>query len=374
MKKIPKSFTKWAKKHFKGNIDKIDFYAEYDRSLTVEENKEYFRTKYKDFYIPTKKEIQEEIKNEIELNEYYRKEQIKEYEKKVLQNITFQSNNVDTSYFDTAKNLIKITAKGYANATLLIGEGGLGKTYLTLQTLHELGLKPMQDYIYFNTYTTPLALYKFLYEHKDKLIIFDDTEGIINDRKAVTILKAILWDVNGKRIVNYNTTSDKANDVPSVFEFEGKLIILCNKIPNEKDISMKALLSRTLFYRVNFTYNQKLEIIKKILESKKELNESEKKEIFKIIKDNTDITTINFNLRTLERLISYYKYDKSKAEELFKKTTYRDETLAVVSDIIRNLKHLTVNEQVKIFAELTGKSRRTFFNLKKKLKNRGLKI
>ena len=51
MDKIPKRFIKWAKEHFADNIDKIDFHAEYDRTLNIEENKQIFQQKFKNLFI-----------------------------------------------------------------------------------------------------------------------------------------------------------------------------------------------------------------------------------------------------------------------------------------------------------------------------------
>ena len=45
-KVIPRKFLKWCKKHFKDDTDKIDILAEYDSSLTIEENKTLFKEKF----------------------------------------------------------------------------------------------------------------------------------------------------------------------------------------------------------------------------------------------------------------------------------------------------------------------------------------
>ena len=44
---------------------------------------------------------------------------------------------IDVSEFNTAKELIKVTLKGFSTATLLFGEGGVGKSLLTIETVKE---------------------------------------------------------------------------------------------------------------------------------------------------------------------------------------------------------------------------------------------
>ncbi|MFW6173471.1 MAG: LAGLIDADG family homing endonuclease, partial [Elusimicrobiota bacterium] len=222
-----------------------------------------------------------------------------------------------------------------------------------------------KDFIYKSGYTTPLSLYQFLYNNKDKLIVLDDIEGIFKDSTALSILKGALWDIDGKRLVQYDTTSNKIS-APSTFEFTGRLIILCNKIPNEDDMSVNAMLSRTNHYRISFTYNQKMKLIKLILKKHKDLSDKQRKEVLRIIKKNTDVATENLNFRTLEKLISFVKYNIKKAEELFIKTTDTNPYQKIVWDLMNSGK--SVNQQIQEFYEKTGKRRSKYYEVKKEVK------
>ena len=64
--------------------------------------------------------------------------------------------------------------------------------------------------------------------------------------------------------------------------------------------------------------------------------------------------------------MSFVKYDKGKAEHLFKITTETDEAKELVLKLMNSKK--TVKQQIEEFIELTGKSRMTFFRIKKSIK------
>ncbi len=49
---------------------------------------------------------------------------------------------------------------------IFTGEGGIGKTILTISSIKKI-LKP-DDWEYQNGYTTPLSLYELLYNHRNK--------------------------------------------------------------------------------------------------------------------------------------------------------------------------------------------------------------
>ncbi|MEK6829430.1 MAG: hypothetical protein AABY15_04835 [Nanoarchaeota archaeon] len=272
-----------------------------------------------------------------------------------------RNQHIEVKEFNTAKELIALILKGLSPALIITGEGGIGKTHLTVEQI-KANLK-CEEWEYEAGYTTPLAFYKFLYAHRNKkLLILDDVEGLFNDRKGIGILKNAFWDTDGKRLVFYDTTSDKLN-IPSVFQLNANLIVLCNKIENKEDLNVSALISRALCYEVNFTYEQKVEIMKRLIQQKG-LTPAQQETILRLIEKGTTIATKNFNLRTLEKVISLVKYDPQQAEALFKEIVEIDEAVLAFLEISKNL----TTEQVKIqqFKEKTGLSRATYFRLKKK--------
>ena len=269
--------------------------------------------------------------------------------------------------FDIPRQLIKcLLSTQEHNGIILFGEGGIGKTILTLKEVKE-SLEP-NEWQYSNGYTTPLALYEFLYLNAEsKLLILDDVEGLFDNHISMSILKGALWDSDGKRIVQYKSKSKQVENLPEQFVMRAKIIILCNRIPNEKDISVKAMISRTIPYELSFSYAQKLSLCKQFVNANETLNEKEREQVIRILEENTNEATKDFNFRTMKKLIAFVKYNEGGAEELFNATTETDDDLAVYLEAIKNNPH-SVTEQIIYFMANTGKKRRTFFRIKGRIK------
>ena len=266
--------------------------------------------------------------------------------------------------FSIAQELLKclFTTNQY-QGFLMLGEGGLGKTILTLNSV-KVNFKT-EDWEYSCGYITPLALYEFLYLNRNKkVIILDDVEGIFNNHLALSIIKGALWESDGKRICQYSSKSEKAT-MPEKFVMNAKIIVLCNHIPRENNISTRATLSRVLNYKMNLTFSEKIHICKGFI-ARENLTEIELKQVITIL--NTKITeaTKDFNFRTLRKLIAFVKYDVKKAENLFEATTETDEDKEAYFESIKLSS--VVKEQIFLFFDRTGKSRATFFRIKKSIK------
>lgn len=247
------------------------------------------------------------------------------------------------------------------NGLIFSGEGGIGKTCLTMATIKSM-LKS-DEWNYFNGYTTPLSLYEFLYENRNrKVIILDDTEGVFNNSISLAILKSVLWVNEGERLVQYNSTSDKAT-TPRQFIMKAKVILLCNAIPNKSDISTRAMISRTIYYEIGFSFKEKIKICKEFIEKDNTINKEDKILVLKILEEEVNEATKDFNFRTLRKLIAFVEYDKKKARNLFKETNETDELKEAYLNVVGRFKQ--VKSQISLFIELTGRSRATFFRVKK---------
>jgi len=270
--------------------------------------------------------------------------------------------------FELPKHLIKVLLSTQEHFGLIFyGEGGVGKTVLTISTAKSI--LDSEDWEYSNGYTTPLSLYEYLYKNRNKkLIILDDVEGIFNNNLSMSILKGALWDSDGKRIVQYSTKSKMASDLPSAFIMESKLIILCNKIPNGQDIGTRAMISRTIPYELTFTYKDKLRICEVFLNHNDTLTKIQKESVLSLLRSKTSEATKDFNFRTLKKAIAYIKYDKLKAETLFCATVEDDELKKVYLESLKNGD--SINEQTQYFMRNTGMSRRTYFRVKKEMSDK----
>ena len=250
------------------------------------------------------------------------------------------------------------------NGLVFFGEGGIGKTVLAITAIRN-ALKPT-EWEYSNGYTTPLSLYEFLYLNRNKkVILIDDVEGLFNNRLSVSILKGALWDSDGKRIVQYSSKSEKAS-MPQKFVMKAKIIILCNYIPKERDATTRAMLTRTIPYKIAFTFKQKMRICKEFLQRDKTINVTNKKFIIKLLDENVSEATKDFNFRTLRKLIAFVHYDRKKAEELFQATTHNDELREAY--IRASSATNVVNVQIEIFKNLTGQSRAQYFRVKREMR------
>lgn len=243
------------------------------------------------------------------------------------------------------------------------GGGGVGKTLSTLSAIK----KNVKDdgWAYVNGFLTPLALYEWIYKNKDKeVIVFDDVEGLFNNNYSVAILKGALWETNGSRICQYNSTSEKLTVAP-VCIVKAKVIILANEIPSKQGLGLSALFSRAMNYNLEFTYKEKLRLIEKYLAKEDQLTNKEKHLVWELIEQNTNEATKDFNFRTLRKAISLIKYNAKEAKKLFLATTEIDEVKFAYFEAIKATK--IVKEQIKIFIEKTGMHRATFFRIKKEV-------
>jgi len=266
--------------------------------------------------------------------------------------------------FRVAHELLKclLSTKQY-EGLIFTGEGGIGKTILTISSIKQM-LKS-DEWEYSNGYTTPLSLYEFLYNNRNKkVIILDDVEGVFNNKLSLAILKGALWDSDGRRICQYSSKSDKAK-MPEKFIMKSKIIVLCNHIPKENDVSTRAMISRTIFYKMGFSFQQKMRVCKDFIHEDKELTDENKTNVLEILNKDVTEATRDFNFRTLRKLIAFVQYDKTKAKVLFQATTEVDELREAYLQVIKQSD--VVKTQVSLFIQKTGKSRRSYFRTKKEM-------
>jgi len=251
--------------------------------------------------------------------------------------------------YENIKEYLKIITndKSNINCLILFGEQGIGKS----QAIKNQMLELKKEFLYVNSYSTSLSFYKLVYQNRFKHIILDDCVGI-DDEKGIGILRA-LCNTEKIRYIKYDSTSEKLEDVPSSFIFEGSIIILTNKIGNEMDNS---LLSRAIKREIKFTLKEKLDFSEAIAKFHyPKLTKKELKEIMNFIKNNVDETTTNFNFRSVLKIIEFYKISKDKWKILGEEELEKDEELIFVKSIMK----LPTEARNKKWIEETDKSVRT---------------
>jgi len=329
-------------------IDSFDFNHEADFSLEFSECKEDLRNKLKTFLkiSPTKAEM----KNTLELEQHEQQKIIKEQEEladREFQNalMKISESNKDEMIKEMYKIPIEYTKSvigGFHNSFIWLGKQGQGKTTTILNTLKE----NKSDFVYHNGISTPKALYEFLYENRnEKIIVFDDCAGLINNLYALSIILSALWSFSEKRIVTWNSTRSAIASCPTKYLFNSKIIIIANKIPDSE--YSKVVMSRCLVYDVNLDYKQIIKMMSALGD----------KEVVDYLKQNSSEATKNFDLRLLRKAENFKRYDKTNWKELVKPMLDKDEELEMILNGLSS----------KEWCEKTNLSRRSYFRKKKEV-------
>lgn len=217
--------------------------------------------------------------------------------------------------FQFLADYIDMVAQRDMKSAIVIGEGGLGKTYTVFGQLAKNGMKNLAEmeigasvdnsnsrtsYVVIKGYSTAKGLFRTLYENRNRLVVFDDCDSILKDEVAANVLKAAL-DSYEKRIVTWNAESFiNDGDLPKSFEFTGAVIFISNlpmyKIP-------QAIISRAAPADVSMTRQEIISRMRQIVkegEFMPEVKMDIKLEALEFIGEqinNPQIKTIN--LRTL---------------------------------------------------------------------------
>lgn len=219
---------------------------------------------------------------------------------------------------------------GDVPSLLVLGRGGLGKTFTIVSRLkaagkqevrevtvekpadepptveEELGLVEVEDnepdtclvgdYTIIKGYTTARALYETLYRNNDKIILLDDCDKALKNEDAIGILKAAL-DTCEERIVAWNS-ANAFSDLPRKFVFTGKIIFISNLTSSDIDTALK---TRTLRVDLSMTNEELVERMGTIVkggEFMPEIDAEVVNEAYEFIKENAGVAK-NLSMRSL---------------------------------------------------------------------------
>lgn len=223
---------------------------------------------------------------------------------------------------DILKKFVLGIKKELTNSLLVIGRAGTGKTETILNSLQDLKMKEGEHYKFINNYSSPLELYNILRNVNDlkkpRILVIDDGEEILNNTRAVSILRSALWETpNGKRMVCWNSTSSKVET--QSFEFKGRVIFLGNKL-NLKSSLIRALVSRGLYYHLEMSNKEMLELIKERVDRPyRELTLTQRTKIAKYIEE-VGYYSNKLTLRTLIQAYQLFILSPNHWKELLAKT------------------------------------------------------
>ncbi len=99
--------------------------------------------------------------------------------------MTNKNSGIFKKKYGKIKANINILLKSDMSAMSILSPAGLGKTTMIMKSLRENGYKEDEDYLYYNSYFTPLAFFRALQETNElpgqKIMILDDVEGILKE-------------------------------------------------------------------------------------------------------------------------------------------------------------------------------------------------
>lgn len=177
--------------------------------------------------------------------------------------------------FGFVGDMVTMLAKGDQASVVITGPGGLGKTFNVLSTLQKNGMEDLtsleefmegtvistkKSFVIIKGYSTPKGLYRALYENRNGVIVFDDCDSVLRDPVSLNLLKAAL-DSYDRRVISWRADI-RDDDLPTSFEFKGRVIFISNMSANQLD---QAILTRSLVVDLTMTNTQKVERMRFLL-------------------------------------------------------------------------------------------------------------
>lgn len=193
--------------------------------------------------------------------------------------------------FRQLNTYVLMVARGFNNALLITGQGGVGKSYNVNRILSAYGTKG-KDYVIMKGKSTVSAMYQFLYDNYNKIVVFDDCDSIIQNSDGMNILKGVLdsgrirevsWNTRGvvdtfgcethaeveAKLKDWSKENNGKKGCPSYFRFEGAIIFISN-LP--KSAFEDALLTRVTAVDINLMAEEVILRMESVLPSIKIYN------------------------------------------------------------------------------------------------------
>ena len=201
----------------------------------------------------------------------------------------------DTEFADPAivfhelEQYCRLIGQGLLTALMITGQGGVGKSFTVGDVLRQYGKKG-EDYVIMKGHCTPSAMYRFLYNHYDKICVFDDCDSIFDSADGMNILKGALdsgdpreisWMTKGSdvvdtfgledhkeieaRLADYSAAHGGKEGTPSYFIFEGAVVFISNLSKQAIYKKDRAILSRCTTIDVTLSAQGVISRIKTVL-------------------------------------------------------------------------------------------------------------
>ena len=150
--------------------------------------------------------------------------------------------------FEILKRYTDLVCQGCIPSSLIVGQGGLGKTFLVTQRFKENRIRDITTlyndammngtpldhlapgFVHVKGNTTPKGLYELLYHNRgsQRILLLDDCSRAFSDHMSLENLKAAT-DSYAERHVSWLKTNERISEIPPSFVFEGRVIIITNR-------------------------------------------------------------------------------------------------------------------------------------------------
>lgn len=265
-------------------------------------------------------------------------------------------NNDPAKLFEELETYVKLVGDGLSTALLITGQGGVGKSYTVKHTLKtKCGLVEGKDFIIFKGGISPVGLYLYLYQHYNKIIVFDDSDSVFSNIDSLDMLKDAL-DTNPERKIHWQNADafpsdgmtheeieiewNKKTNIkkhPSAFTFTGGIIFISNLSREYIAKKDEALLTRCNIMDISLTPTGIIQRMAMVLDSvriyatKQEngrpidiTNESIKKEVFNYLKSDEFLKDSRVEGHTLSfRLLNKVYIFRYAGEPNWKELAFR---------------------------------------------------
>jgi hypothetical protein len=280
----------------------------------------------------------------------------------------------------------RVTAvvRRFATGMYLCGGGGLGKSYSVYQQLERLD----SDFRPFNSRMTGKGLFLALKKAPDAVHVLEDMERVTSDRDAQGVLRSALWSQGDReRVVTWTTA-----DGDQRFTFSGGVIMLANR-PLDDLPELRALASRIPVYHLDVSGAEMAAQMRRIAaegwsRSGRRLEAEKCREVCEYVIEECRRASCPLDLRMLDNsCLDYLQWEANhsacdwqdlvasrvrQAAAHFRRevtTLSREEKQAQERQLVRDIlgEADDAREQVRLWAERTGKRKSAFYERKREV-------
>lgn len=245
------------------------------------------------------------------------------------------------------------------SGVVIQGPNGWGKT-VTAQTV----LTSMKtDFAKLSGRSTVRGFFDFLGNHPAKIILVDDTSGVLNSPDGLALLKQATELSSTNRVRQVTWTKNESHEV---VRFTGRLVIVCNVFPTNPDA--RAVMSRCIPYPFLVSVEDAKPLLREAAEDTKWFKKTRlAREVAEfLIGELNEKTLPEINYRTFQR-----GYTLAGSCEHWKPLLLKTMRVPLKDphEVVRNLADSggSVGEQEAKFKEATGLKRRRFQAIREEL-------